>query len=296
MITKALDWVRASPLHIVMAGGGVALVFVMILAIVMMSGGEDEIDYSVALGEDTGVGAGVGAGAGVGLSETDVEERVMQTIAAQVLVDVPEPTADIPATLIAAELIAWQTREPVLVDGSPGFSSPSEPVAEFVPRYGFSVSDERFLAGMGLPVWYSTRIHLELESIFKLKPELFLNTDESRRVLEWMEYDVDRALRDISSLDSHRDALTPSVRSYGNYIEEMVLLNRESVSLLRTMYQMSNDREGFVYGDLTDKERSEIDTMYWDVKENVRDYSRGMQRYGCSVCGELYRGRDGEIN
>ena len=293
MITKALDWVRASPLHIVMVGGGAALVFVMILAVVMLSGGEDEIDYSVALGDDTVGGVGV---AGVGLSETDVEERVMQTIAAQVPVDIPEPTADIPATVVAAELIARQTREPVLVAGSPGFSPPSEVVDEFVPKYGFSVSDERFLGGMGLPVWYSTRIHLELESIFKLKPELFLNTDDSRRVLEWMEYDVDRALRDISTLDSHRDALTPSVRSYGNYIEEMVLLNRESVSLFRTMYQMSNDREGFVYGDLTDKERSEIDTMYWDVKENIRDYSRGMQRYGCSVCGELYRGRDGELN
>lgn len=289
MITKALDWVRASPLRIVMVGGGAALVFVMILAVVMLSGGEEEIDYSAALGE-----VAVG-GSGVGLSETDVEERVMQTIAAQVPVDTPEPTADIPATLIAAELIARQTREPVLVAGSPGFSPTSGP-SEFVPQYGFSVSDERFLAGMGLPVWYSTRIHLELESIFKLKPELFLNTGDSRRVLEWMEYDVDRALRDISSLDSHRDALTPSVRSYGNYIEEMVLLNRESVSLFRTMYQVSNDQEGLVYGDLTDKERSEIDTMYWDVKENIRDYSNGMQRYGCSVCGELYRGRDGEVN
>ena len=295
MLTKVLGWVRASPLHMVMVGGGVALVLVMILAIVMLSGGEDEIDYSVALGEAAVGGAGVG-GAGVGLSETDVEARVMQTIAAQVPTDTLEPTVDIPATLIAVELIARQTREPVLGAGGLGFGSTSEPAGEFVPEYGFSVSDERFLAGMGLPVWYSTRIHLELESIFKLKPELFLNIDDSRRVLEWMEYDVDRALRDISSLDSHRDALTPSVLSYGNYIEEMVLLNRESVSLFRTMYLMSNDREGLIYGDLTDKERSEIDTMYWDVKENVRDYSRGMQRYGCSVCGELYRGRDGEIN
>ena len=133
---------------------------------------------------------------------------------------------------------------------------------------------------MGLPVWYSTRIHLELESIFKLKPELFLNTDDSRRVLEWMEYDVDRALRDISTLDSHRDALTPSVRSYGNYIEEMVLLNRESVSLFPDDVPDVQRSGGFHIWDLTDNERSEIDTMYWDVKENVRDYSRGMQRYG----------------
>ena len=46
MVSKALDWVRASPLHMAMAGGGVALVLVMVLVVVMLSGGEDEIDYS----------------------------------------------------------------------------------------------------------------------------------------------------------------------------------------------------------------------------------------------------------
>ena len=72
----------------------------------------------------------------------DVEDRVMQTIAAQVPADTPEPTVDIPATVLAAEFMARQTREPVLIAGSPGFAPTSEPAGEFVPEYGFSVSDE----------------------------------------------------------------------------------------------------------------------------------------------------------
>ena len=284
MLFRFVEWLRESRVRMIGAGAAAALVVVIIIAVVAMGGdGEPEIDYSAALAVPIAPG----------LTEEEVDERVQQTIAAQAPTDTPEPTVDVPATLVAAEEAARATRAATTGGvNSPGFAPTASPAESAgAHRYGLSETDKRYLSGLGLPVWFSTRIHLEMQRMFRLHQREFVNTDEARRVLEWMEVDVDRALREVKSLDSLRGSLSPEVRSYGVYVEELILLNRDAVSKFRTMYHGANEEEGLVYDDLTDAARSEIDNVYFDVKELLRDYQRGMQRYGCSVCGELYRGK-----
>ena len=280
MVSKWLDWLRESKFRMI---GAAAVVVLAVLGAILLAtslGGEDEIDFSAALAEPV-------PGVEPGLSESDVQARVEQTIAAQVPTETPIPTPDIPQTLVAMEMAAQATRSLETASSSPGFTD-REP-----EKFGYvlSVSDERYLDNLGLPVWHSVRVHLRLQVVFSQKPEDFLNSDETRRLLEVMERDMNRATRELEGLDAHRSGVTPQVARYGVHIEDLIYLVAESVSLFRSMYYDANEQEGLGFNDLTDAARSEITDLYWDVKDKLDDFDREMQKFGCSVCGELYRGK-----
>ena len=44
---------------------------------------------------------------------------------------------------------------------------------------------------------------------------------------------------------------------------------------------------------LSPQERRDVEALYWSSKEMLNSFDTRIQSYGCSVCGELYRARDG---
>ena len=279
MLSKIIDGLKDNPRRLMFIAGGTVLVLIVFVGVCTMASGGEEVVVDVDFDPSIALPS-------VSLEE-QVAEQVALTVQASVPTATPVPTPDVPATLAAEAEDEKDSRERKL---NPILGAPVDDQSS-VEQYSLTISDDRFVSGMGLPIWLSVRVHLEIERIFEMRPSDFLNSDDAGLVLEWMEYDIDRALREIESLDNLRGSLSSPVRGYGRYMEEMVLISRESVSKFRSMYQMANEREGVGYEGLTPSGRSEVDELYFDVKQNSKDFVREMSRYGCAACGELYRGR-----
>lgn len=273
--------------------GGVGVLAILVLVITCNIVGGDEED---AAAPDPGFEVSV----------MSVEEQVAATVAASVPTEEPTPTPDIPATLTAA---AEQTRV-ARVESSSGagslFALPDSaaapdgdtqsgnPAAGDNGPFGgasFTRADERFLQEMGPALWYSVRLHLELESLLDKSPSDMISLDGQAKS-EQAEYDSGRLGRELRVLEQRWDDLSPRVRDYGRHLEETIRLTQDAATNVGEIFNIARRGTEVSFDSLSAENRREIETLYWDAKELLNSFDSRMQQFGCSVCGELYRARD----
>ncbi len=249
-------------------GGVVAVVLVVIILIVVMSGGgEEEVEF-----EFDPIPAE---------PEVSVEEQVAQTVAAMVPTPTPEPTLDIPATLEAA---AVATREAIEAE-NPLKNGRDVPAVD----YALTPSDIRYLDALGKPVWLATQSYFELSFMFELLPGDYLvitNLPSVQSIASTM-----RRAEDLleNSVQYQPDVSAP-VRNYGLFVEDLVLKIRDASVEASVMFsQMEFGEE--TYDDLSKNRREEFNDVHFRVGDLLEEFERDMERYGCSACGELFRGR-----
>lgn len=257
---------------VLFVGGPVLLIVIVIVLIVALSGGDSEGDDAVEFVFDDTLPAE---------PVIPVEEQVRLTVEASIPTPTPEPTADIPATLRAeAEEVIADLRQTPVADPGPT----PDPFASVL-----SPADSRYLNSLGRPVWMATSTHLHLSLLFEKLPQDVLipanvptidrAVTESRRAV---------TLAEETSAYAEHDVSAP-VRSYGVFVEQTVQKVRDAASEARAMFS-EIDIEVQAYADLPKARQEAVLEDYYRVRELLDEYARDMERYGCSLCGELYRG------
>lgn len=238
-----------------------------------------------------------------------VEDQVAATVAASIPTEVPTPTPDVPATLVAA---AEQTREAkpeeagftgsIFAPAEGGIVNPEPDTAQgYDPYEGrdpfaapvFTRADERFLQDLGPAMWYSVRLHLELEAFLENPPDQIIN-ERGLVTAEQATYDGGRLRRELRVMEQHWDSLSPRVRDYGRHLEETVRMTQEAAENVSAMFSIARRGQSVDFDILSVEDRRAIETLYWNAKGLLNSYDTRIQSYGCSVCGELYRARSDE--
>ena len=251
----------------------VGLLVVVVLGVagfMAMSGGEDpsEPDEAVVFEFEEEPGM-------------SVEEQVRLTVEASVPTPTVTPTPDVPATLAAKEAEFQATRE---ADKALQVGDVPSGTSMEITRL-----DSRYLDGLGRPMWLTVRSHLRMSAMFEDLPERVL-TAENESELQRVRDDVNRAESFLEELGYQPRSLSPAVREYGRYVEDMVRQTRDSYREAALMFSKI-DLEQETYDDTSNVTREELKQIYYRIGENLDRFERDMQRYGCSACGELYRGR-----
>ena len=213
--------------------------------------------------------------------EMSVEEQVRLTVEASVPTPTVTPTPDVPATLAAKEAEFQATRE---ADKALQVSDVPSGTSMEITRL-----DSRYLDGLGRPMWLTVRSHLRMSAMFEDLPSRVL-TAENQSELERVGGDMRRAESYLEELGFQPRSLSPAVREYGRYVEDLVRLTRDSHREAALMFSKV-DLEQETYDAMSNVTRDELEQIYYRIGENLNRFDRDMQRYGCSACGELFRGR-----
>ena len=263
---------KESPRKIALfVGVPVALVVVLIVVIMMATGGSDEDEIEFVF-DDTVPAEPV----------VSVEEQVRQTVEASIPTATPEPTADVPATLV---FMAEQTREAALADQAPLVVGPTpDPFASTL-----SPADLHYLDTLGRPIWLATKSHLRLTLLFDTLPdELLLARNNSQ--VDSIRDDARRAATLIDETTYVRTDVSRPVTQYGRFVEDLVHKIRDAANETDAMFNLI-DFQSESYDDLPKPRREDVNAYYYRVGQLLDEYDRDIQRFGCSACGELYRGR-----
>ena len=211
-----------------------------------------------------------------------VEEQVALTVEASKPTATPEPTPDIPQTIAFASeqtRVARESDNPLQVGDVPQGAVRS-----------LSAADARYLNDLGSPVWLSVKVHLRLSEMFKGLPSDVLNQDNAHE-LRGIRDDVDRAQTLMENMEFQAREVTPDVRDYGRYVDNLVRLARDTYRDADLMFSKV-DLDSEEYDALSDSARREVRQIKFGIDEKLDKFERDIQRFGCSACGELYRGRE----
>ena len=211
-----------------------------------------------------------------------VEEQVALTVEASKPTATPEPTPDIPQTIAFASeqtRVARESDNPLQVSGVPQGAVRS-----------LSAADARYLNDLGRPVWLSVLVHIRLSQMFDALPAEVLNADNFHE-LQGIRDDVDRAATLMENLEFQSREVTPEVRDYGRYVDDLVRLVRDTYRDADLMFSKV-DLDNEDYDALSDGARREVHQIQFGIEDKLERFDRDMQRFGCSACGELYRGRE----
>lgn len=249
-------------------------ILVVIVLVVAMSGGAEEPEEVTFVFDDEVVDDE---------PSISVEEQVRRTVEASLPTPTPKPTEDIPATIAAEAQRMYQERlqsnplQPGVRPTPPGFESLLSP------------ADVRYLNSFGRPVWLATNSYLRLSILFDQLPEEVL-TQRNVPVLQQVQSDARRASTILEEGVYLQHDVTPAVRDYGIFVEETVNKIRDAANVAAVMFS-EVDFADEVYTDLPRERRGVVDDYYHRVSSLLVQFETDMARYGCSACGELYRGR-----
>lgn len=262
-----LDPILKDRKKLMIVGGGAAAVLVVLIVVVMVAsgGGDEEIEFEF---DDPPVEQG-----------PSVEEQVQLTVQAMQPTPTPEPTPDIPATLAAA-VAATAEAQP-----TPGPDSLASPVS----RSALTPADSRYLDALGRPVWLSVQAYFELRTIYDQTPDQYLVVSNFPKV-QSIVGDMRRAVELLeSSVVYSRDASGP-VKHYARYIDEQVYRMRDAANESAALFALI-DFADESYEDLPRVRREELNEIHYRVGDYLARFDRDMQQFGCSACGETFRGQ-----
>ena len=224
-------------LVVVVAVGLLALVMLVVMCRMVGEGGGDVVEPDPA----------------TDVPSMTVEEQVAATVEASTPTEEPTPTPDVPATLVVA---VQETRTAKSDDAGftgsifaplPDAPTPeTAPVESYDPYSGrdpfsapvFTRADERFLQDLGPALWYSVRLHLELEDFLESPPDQIIN-DGGLAVSRRAAYDRDRLRRELGIMAQHWDSVSPRVRDYGRHLEETVELVGQASENVQEMFTIA---------------------------------------------------------
>lgn len=269
-----LDPILKDKKKLIVLGVGVAaaLVVAVVLFVALSGGGDDdEIEFEFA---DVPAEP-----------EISVEEQVELTIQARAPTDIPESTPDIPATLFAAgeqTRIALQGENSLNVPAPPGRPDPAV-------AFTLTPADIRYLDVLGRPLWLSVQSYFELKSIYGQLPGHYLVAANAPRIKS-IASNMSRAEQLVEGSAQYQLDASGPVKEYGRFVEELVYTVRDASTEATVMFSLMEFGEE-TYEYLPTERRDEIMQMDYQVGDHLTQFERGMERFGCSACGELFRGR-----
>ena len=275
---------------------GLLAIIVLGVGWIMLTGSSSEAETGTGLDAesveliDWGDGSG---GNGAGGGGADVEAAVAATIAAMSPTATPAPTPDIAATL-QAELAANRADAGPLLGGdalSQGFGrNPYLNPVEF--DYFQSLGDQMWVLLSDVLLYETDQWSVDL---------LALSTEKIRRVLVG---EIERG-RSIPGEGSNA-----VVQQYAEQLEQGFADLRDAALQLEAAQTYLTEKEREYEEDfkekaraagadpdqlpvppyvLTGEDRGRLATYRRDINAGLESYHQAMSRYGCSVCGELFR-------
>ena len=207
------------------------------------------------------------------LPESEIAFRVSATIEA---IPTPEPT---PTPDVAATLAAERATNRGEVDLA-FVLNPLEVNTELRNPY-LRKEEYEYLGDVGERVWHYIKIWLHLREV--------LSVDTTLWDLSLLEHQVGQAQMLLEEAPDRIDhggirELRPVVRSYVEHLESGMTGVRSAVTRLADAEAVLAEGGGDSH-----EGRSELLGIVHDVEAMLVEFDRAMARYGCSVCGELYR-------
>ena len=242
----------------------VGVFFVLVFggaALVMSALGGDEVDSP---GEDVLV-------EDVLILSSEVEARVLATIEA-IPTLAPTPTPDIAATLAAERATNRGEVDLAFV------LNPLEVDTELRNPY-LRKEEYEYLRDVGERVWHYTKIWLHVREV--------VSVDTTLWDISLLEYQVGTAQILLEEAPERVDpaaGLRPVIRAYVDHLEVGMTSIRSAVTRVA-------EAEAVLASGGTDAHegRAELLAIVHDVELMLVEFEQAMSRYGCSVCGELYR-------
>lgn len=255
--------------------GGVALAVLVVLGFIIFGGGggEEEVD-----GGADGEVLAVDFGADAAVPEVSMEESVQRTIEAMAT---PEPTPDVPATLMA---VVEQTREAQVPVVTPSVLSRVVDGNTFL-----SDSDITFVTSLGGVMWEGVQGHLVLERLLETPPNEW-DSGPVESGLGRVEVHLQEARRLQGNVQTPSGDVQPAVREYAQHLRQAIGFLDEAVREMRSGI-IELQRAGG-WDDMTPTAKRELNGMFWRASTALQEFSRAMGQYGCSICGEMYRYRE----
>ena len=292
-ILRDLGWVKLS-----IGGGGVLL---LLLAIVfLMSGGDDSGGGAAGVPDDGlvivfdddpvlpetplpdpsgGVVSPVPA-LDPSVIATQVAEQVAATVVAMAPTPTIVPTPDIPATVQAQILGNRGGSRPVVVVNPLDTSGVRNPY--------LTQEDHDFLESLGEDLWIATLLYLRVTEIAN-SDFVELSLPEIQQRLIYID-DLLAGLMDLAPRRAPTGNVSPVVKTYGQLIEGGIVAVQKSVGEFRKALVLFEDSGVETVSELGGVERERLKFHYLQANEYLLDFYAVMSSYGCSICGELFRG------
>ena len=262
--------------------GVAVLVFVVFTALGGGGDGDGDADdplTSQMIFDDPPSAEGGGGAAAVMVDESVVEARVAATVEAleQAVTVVPTQTPDIAATFQAEMADRRERADRVLK---------LHPLDKDVSRNPYLNGVElRYLSDMGLVLWSNTKAWMHVRRV------LFVEVaDWSVPLLEYHVSEAKAALEEGKEGRSRRDyELGEVVEAYGRTINEGMTGIADAVTRLAEAQVILLGSDSGLSSDLSYEDREKLGQLKRQVERDVGEFDDAMSRYGCSVCGELFR-------
>lgn len=211
--------------------------------------------------------------------ESEILLRVQQTVEALGPTPTPTPTPDVAATL-QAELEYNRRQVSRIVQLSPLDSKE-------VKNPYLEVREIEYLSGMGPVLWNYVQVWMHMRQV--------LSVDISEWSLGLLEYHlgVSSGILDATPSVEHPGSgdVGEVVRAYiARLVEGTYGVERGVVRLEHALDILSRVESG-VGMDLEFVDREELGQIARDVRVDLAVFDDSMSKYGCSICGELFRVR-----
>ena len=251
---------------------GIAVVFLLlVVGSCRLVGGEKEPSVEEVVVEP------------VMVEESEVERRVAATVEAMEpeATATPEPTPDVAATL-QADMEANREKSGRVLMMNPLDSD------ELRNPY-LSAVEVAYLSNLGEGLWAHTKVWFLMRELLATDP------------LEWNHLDVEYRLAEASEYLSDEEDFRPGrsssvgevVKAYIDEVDRGMEGLRQKVDVLKNASQLLAGVDSGLARDLDLDDREKLAVLVRELEEGMEDFDRVMGRYGCSVCGELFRRKGG---
>ena len=215
--------------------------------------------------------------------EERVVEQVAATLAAMEPTVTPEPTPDIAATVQARLSSGREGMSPVVTPDVLGNDVVRNP---YLRR-----ADVAYLEDLGNELWWAVVVYLRLAEVSGKDFNDLSWTFVEERVSEVdgvFTGGVEEWLGERRGGDG-REGVEPAVEEYGQLIWEGMGGLRDGGLALREMHDAFVESGVEYVVEMSAEERAEVQGLYLFIGTKLKVFDETMSRYGCSVCGELYR-------
>ena len=280
-ISGLLDRVKERPRkQVAIVGIGVIVAFMVVIVGVQQLGSNGD----GADGEDAGLAGPLPGEVGyvdMVLVENLVVEQVSATVAAMEPTATPEPTPDIAATVQARLNLGREGMSPSLSEPVLGRGDVRNPYLRKV--------DIQHLEELGEELWRAVVVYLRLAEVSGLDfNDLSWTFVEDRvevvdgifseGVSEWLDETPDE-----------EDGLDPAVKEYAESVWDGMDGIKEAGLSLRGIHDLFRESGVEYVVEMSTEDRAAVQSLYLSIGGRLRVFDEVMSRYGCSVCGELFR-------
>ena len=209
------------------------------------------------------------------IAVSDMDIFVQATISASVPTSTPEPTPDVPAT-VAAEMANMRESTGAVIELGPlDLGRADTPF--------LSPEDLDYLEKLGPPMWAHAQVWLLLREVLRVE-HVYWRVDDLSRILKEIK---EILLSPEAQFNADQFGVSPLVLAYGEEVQDAFESMREAARRMEEAESLLRDMS--MQGILNESQADRLLIVENDVNSALWEYHRTISRYGCSVCGELFR-------